>query len=322
MNTPDPIRAALERLVELDQMFEGIDGAPIDDWIGAMTAARAALKAAPEREPSDEELRDLWVWSSGQDQGPWPTQYHCFARAIFARWGRPSAPPAPLEGEVGRLVEWLNAEADLRRNVLSTPVGLNLAQAARQADKLQSWANLIEAQAAAPPAPVEGEAEELAKWLYCLADERTCNRRRGIRPHPSALTRAATLLEQLAAAHPERLHACPTHGQQPANAWGCPECVRELRQQLSAAAPAVVPVAVAERPWEREGWCDAEKQCWIGRPEFEYPLGDTGDFDSIYASWSLELPPSDPVLRRMQHVVSLPHGAIPVPQPPHGEEVE
>ena len=28
-----------------------------------------------------------------------------------------------------------------------------------------------------------------------------------------------------------RLQNCPTHGQQPTNAWGCPECVRELRQE-------------------------------------------------------------------------------------------
>jgi hypothetical protein len=28
-----------------------------------------------------------------------------------------------------------------------------------------------------------------------------------------------------------RLRHCPTHGQQPDNAWGCPECVRELRQE-------------------------------------------------------------------------------------------
>lgn len=28
-----------------------------------------------------------------------------------------------------------------------------------------------------------------------------------------------------------RLRRCPTHGQQPPNAWGCPECVRELRNE-------------------------------------------------------------------------------------------
>jgi hypothetical protein len=29
----------------------------------------------------------------------------------------------------------------------------------------------------------------------------------------------------------EEHHNCPTHGQQPDNAWGCPECVRELRRE-------------------------------------------------------------------------------------------
>jgi len=32
-----------------------------------------------------------------------------------------------------------------------------------------------------------------------------------------------------------RLRHCPTHGQQPDNAWGCPECVRELRADLATA---------------------------------------------------------------------------------------
>ena len=36
---------------------------------------------------------------------------------------------------------------------------------------------------------------------------------------------------------PSRLHHCPTHGQQPDNAWGCPECVREMRQQLAHHEP-------------------------------------------------------------------------------------
>ncbi len=26
-------------------------------------------------------------------------------------------------------------------------------------------------------------------------------------------------------------HSCPTHGIPPENAWGCPECVRELREE-------------------------------------------------------------------------------------------
>ena len=79
-----------------------LSGGPPEDTTDADLIARArALLAEPEAEgPSDEELRDLWIWSSGQDQGPWPTQYHCFARAALARWGRPAAAPVPEPGEV------------------------------------------------------------------------------------------------------------------------------------------------------------------------------------------------------------------------------
>jgi hypothetical protein len=47
--------------------------------------------------------------------------------------------------------------------------------------------------------------------------------------------------ESSAAAPPapnDRLRWCPTHGQQPRNAWGCPECVRELRAAAAPPAPA------------------------------------------------------------------------------------
>lgn len=35
------------------------------------------------------------------------------------------------------------------------------------------------------------------------------------------------------AAYAARLRQCHTHGQLPANAWGCPECLRELREELA-----------------------------------------------------------------------------------------
>jgi hypothetical protein len=62
--------------------------------------------------------------------------------------------------------------------------------------------------------------------------------------------------------------------------------------------PAIQPVAVSERPWEREGWCDAEGRCWwfnrAGIPEWQLASdGPYGDF-------------------------SLPHNALPVP----GAEVQ
>jgi hypothetical protein len=42
MSTP-AIRAALERLIELDKGIQGISGIPVDDWTDATAAARAAL---------------------------------------------------------------------------------------------------------------------------------------------------------------------------------------------------------------------------------------------------------------------------------------
>jgi hypothetical protein len=47
--------------------------------------AKAALGRHPEpQEATDEEISDLWSWAAEQDQGPWPTQQHCFARAVIA----------------------------------------------------------------------------------------------------------------------------------------------------------------------------------------------------------------------------------------------
>ena len=40
-------------------------------------------------------------------------------------------------------------------------------------------------------------------------------------------------------ARDRRLRKCLTHGQQPHNAWGCPECVRELRGELATAREAL-----------------------------------------------------------------------------------
>lgn len=68
---------------------------------------------------------------------------------------------------------------------------------------IEEWIAMAEDVLAAPTPSADGEAEELAQWLYRLADERTCNRRRGIRPHPSALTRAAVLLQRYSAGRQE-----------------------------------------------------------------------------------------------------------------------
>ena len=155
-----------------------------------------------------------------------------------------------------------------------------------------------------------------------------------------------------------RLRQCPTHGQQPANAWGCPECLRELREELTrlktpvadgereelaqwleglgddyddlyrptsdlvvprlarAAAllrePAPAPVPVSDRPWERDGWCDAEGRCWWLVPNQSWLCVYLMKVDSVLAVTDAEAPlPED--------AHCLPHWAI--PQPPQGEEV-
>ena len=77
-----------------------------------------------------------------------------------------------------------------------------------------------------------------------------------------------------------------------------------LLEQRTAPAPAVVPVAVAERPWEREGWCDEQGRCWF--------------LSSRFFTWSLESPPVA-LTRGVGRFLSLPHHAIPLPQAGEGE---
>jgi hypothetical protein len=73
------------------------------------------------------------------------------------------------------------------------------------------------------------------------------------------------------------------------------DCRRFARAVLTHyARPTIKPVPVAERPWEREGWCDAEGRCWWFNhtriPEWQLASdGPYGDF-------------------------SLPHHALPLPK--------
>jgi hypothetical protein len=53
--------------------------------------------------------------------------------------------------------------------------------------------------------------------------------------HHDLLIRARVALAQPEPSN--RLRYCDVHGQQPENAWGCPECVREMRQQLAQPEP-------------------------------------------------------------------------------------
>ena len=73
---------------------------------------------------------------------------------------------------------------------------------------------------------------------------------------------------------------------------------------------AIEPVPVAERPWEREGWCDAEGRCWLHRPA-EIPCRLANG--TLYR-WVLDTPCWDEE-GPLHDTHSLPHHALPLPTP-------
>ena len=76
--------------------------------------------------------------------------------------------------------------------------------------------------------------------------------------------------------------------------------VATLLQQPSAPAPAMVPVAVSERPWEKGGWTDLDGECWWCPPDGP-AYWSMANPAMVYGGWLL------------------PAHAIPLPQ---AEEVE
>jgi hypothetical protein len=63
--------------------------------------------------------------------------------------------------------------------------------------------------------------------------------RAAINQELSILAESRRLKIEALAGPADRLRKCPTHRQQPPNAWGCPECVRQLRGELTTAREAV-----------------------------------------------------------------------------------
>jgi hypothetical protein len=119
----------------------------------------------------------------------------------------------------------------------------------RQLDRVKARAILARWGHPTPPAPEPGEAP--AAWLYkgepdfdgatwrenwrATTDEQVA-RFKAEPGCPVPLFRRSVALVAAPVVAPvavsERLRQCPTHDQQPPNAWGCPECVRELRESL------------------------------------------------------------------------------------------
>jgi hypothetical protein len=78
------------------------------------------------------------------------------------------------------------------------------------------------------------------------------------------------------------------------------ECEAEYSRRIALSFEASPPpLPVSERPWEREGWCDHEGQCWMGDP------GGGG----FIPSWRLCRPGDAPNMQ-----ASLPANALPLPQ--------
>jgi hypothetical protein len=82
------------------------------------------------------------------------------------------------------------------------------------------------------------------------------------------------------------------------------ELIARARAYLAQPEPAepacLGPIPVAERPWEREGFCDAEGRCWFS------PWHQQG-----YApNWRL----IEPYLRHFSDAWCLPAAAIPLPE--------
>ena len=131
--------------------------------------------------------------------------------------------------------------------------------------------------------------------------------------HPAELTRR--LMDAMAAsaaalAHPEPVAPTDEDLPMPAAIRDMPEqqqrwCALGWRAALARwSTPATQPVPVSERPWEREGWCDAEGQCWLRRKHEE---------DGV--TWRLMAPASvfDDAMPTY-YAEALPHHALPTPE--------
>jgi hypothetical protein len=101
MTTP-VIRAALERLVELDGTSITMRSKQSSlAWSDAIAAARAALAAKPVGEgPGDEAPeKEAPIWYNSDMASSWQAGRQDGWGEAIARWTHPATPPAPEVGE-------------------------------------------------------------------------------------------------------------------------------------------------------------------------------------------------------------------------------
>ncbi len=262
---------------ELIDAHDADEGMSVSRWTANLTAvidrARAALAAKPVGEGvTDEELNSIC------DCTPWhgsPRQFgREVARAVLARWGRPA--PAPAD-------ELLQAY---------------------QAGRRDAWLMHGKPVEAAQEPPADGEVGELAVFLRGCADDHYGQGRR-------QFARAAELLERLASPacvvvkpSPELIEAFKdalTGRIEP-----LPDDAQVIKPaERTVLVPALQPVSVSERPWEREGWCDETGRCWWGRAADEFC-----NHDWHYATRA----EVDDFCSDAMPQVTLPATALPLPQ--------
>jgi len=76
------------------------------------------------------------------------------------------------------------------------------------------------------------------------------------------------------------------------------EPIQSMRAALTSwGRPTITPIPVSERPWEREGFCDAEGRCWMhGKAEDDWRLISpklSYCFSHCLPHWALPLPATD-----------------------------
>ena len=139
-----------------------------------------------------------------------------------------------------------------------------------------------------PHTPADGEVGELVT-LFAVGGH--CGG--GVKIAPEQCRRVSDLLQRFASP------ACYVISPSP-EALAALEAAGPGRfEAMPAERTVLVPVAVSERPWDRDGWSDEEGQCWMGDP-------GGGEF---IPSWRLCRPDDAPNMK-----VSLPANALPLPQ--------
>ena len=250
-----------------------LGGGPPEDTADADLIERArALLAQPEtEEPTDDEIEE---WADACSEAPleeMDPEVHgwrrCFTakefsetiRAAIARWGRPAAQPV-AEGPTDQELLHLYQVATPCYSVEEYKRELDFARAV-----LARWGR-----PAAEPVP-EPTDEALANFTAWFCRNYPGPDTLIHRPEwhaPKVFRAASDALARWDRPAAARLRNCPTHGQQPPEAWGCPDCVRELREELAASlhpTPAVegeVEELVADLNEIAGILCGMEKHRW------------------------------------------------------------